>query len=129
MNTNNLPNVDEEFRAYRSSGIALSATAIGFASVLAAWGLSIYKAPSTAPLLFYFQVLPLLGTVMSAFFVQAFHYEGSKHRARTFTNQSTQSIANTWFRWADRAVYFTEFFLALGVLASIALWFFGVRAT
>ena len=121
--------VDEEFRAYRSSGLALSATAIGFASVLAAWGLSIYKAPSTAPPLFYFQVAPLLGTIMSAFFVQAFHYEGAKHRARTGTGQSTESLANAWFLRADRAVHFTEFFLAWGLLASIALWFCGVRVT
>jgi len=125
---NTFDSADIEYRYYRQSGTALSATIITFSTVMIGWSLQAAKNYETIKGYYYPQILFYLLAVISAFLIQLFNYFGYQHQARRNyekpnTARNVMQKANRWFTKMDRSVIISCIFLAIGFMATVVTWF------
>ena len=117
LNIMEKPIVDEYFKHYRNSGVALSLTLISISSALFIWGRSILI--QIKSVLIIVQMLLLGSTILTCIGIQFCNYQGYKFLARTLTEQATKEDSDKWFRREDFAVYGSLALFVLGLLSAL----------
>lgn len=124
--------IHEEFRFYRQSGIALSATLLVLCGTLFKLALDKMTFPISYTCINILLFVSLAISIISAIAIQLCHFMGYKNMARRhFPPKDVDStkwanklwiISNQWFKSGDTSVWVSVITLLIGFFTLVYLW-------